>query len=95
MLLDVSDSFFGHAIFYVFIRNIWIVIKVLEFPWCDITARRSGARVVWDVDFKTVLQWRVRFRPEMPFSEMPCRVAIVAKHFGHRVELGIQSRNAL
>ena len=69
VLLHPRDGFLCHAILDVLPRLTGISVEVLELPGGNETPRRSRPRPVRDIHVEAVLQCRVRFRPEMPFSK--------------------------
>jgi len=90
MLFQKCDRFLCHAIFNVFVGDVRVVIEVFEFPWCNITSRRAGTGMMWNVDIKTMLQGRIRFRPEVPFAEMAGCVTVGFQGFRQRVVFRIE-----
>jgi len=89
VLLHPLDRFLGHAVLDVFLRFVRGQPRIL--PRGHITARRSGARGVGNIDIEALFERRIRRRPEMPFTKMSGSVAVVLKCLGERTIGGEQS----
>ena len=67
------------------------MIEVLELPRRDVAARRPRTCGVGQIDIKTMLQRRIRFRSEVPFAEMAGGVACVLQRLGQSAVFRVQS----
>ena len=90
MLLHEGHGFLGHAVFDVLIRHVGVRIKIRKLPRRDVTARRTRPRIMRHIDIETLLQRRVRFRPEMPLAKMPCGIAHLMQRLRQRTVFGLQ-----
>ena len=88
VLLHPRDGHLRHAILDVLIRLAGVRVEVLELPRRDITPRRCRPGEMRYIAIEAVLQRRIRFRPEMPFSKVPRRVTSGSQ----RLRQGLVSR---
>ena len=48
--------------------------------------------MMWQIEIKSLLKWRIRLWPEVPFPKMGRRVARILQCFGQRAVFGLQPR---
>lgn len=95
VFLHERDGLLRHAILDVLVGHAGVVVEVLELPRRDVTARRPRPRPMRHIDIEALLQRGIRLGAEMPFAEVPGRVAGGLQRFRERRVFGFQPRRRL